>query len=82
MSAGAKSCAILQPPVEKPDGWDVADALTDGFDIAGFLAVGERVPVMRELGAQDIAVPIEGTLALQGPNTGRIQPVKAVLTAP
>ena len=60
LQAGAKSCAILQPPAEKPEGWDVADALTDGFDIAGFLAVGERVPITREFGANDIAMPIEG----------------------
>jgi putative DNA primase/helicase len=60
LQAGAKSCAILQPPAEKPEGWDVADAVTDGFDVTGFLAVGERVPVAREFGSQDIAVPIEG----------------------
>ncbi len=56
MRAGAKSCAILQPPAEKPDGWDVADALTDGFDIAGFLAVGERVPVVYQI---DAHAPLE-----------------------
>jgi putative DNA primase/helicase len=56
MRAGAKSCAILQPPAEKPDGWDVADAVQDGFDIAGFLAVGERVPVVHQI---DAHVPLE-----------------------
>ncbi len=49
MQAGAKSCVILQPPAEKPEGWDVADAVKDGFDIAGFLAVGERVPVVHQI---------------------------------
>jgi putative DNA primase/helicase len=49
MMAGAKSCVILQPPADKPEGWDAADALHDGFDIAGFLAVGERVPVVHQI---------------------------------
>ena len=60
LKAGAHSCAILQPPAEKPEGWDVADAVHDGFDIAGFLAVGERLPVVRQLDHMDIPVPIEG----------------------
>ena len=30
LQAGARSCVILQPPAEKPEGWDMADALTDG----------------------------------------------------
>jgi putative DNA primase/helicase len=48
LQAGARSCVILQPPAEKPEGWDAADAVLDGFDIAGFLAVGERVPVVQQ----------------------------------
>lgn len=47
LAAGAISCAILQPPADKPAGWDAADALAKGFDIAGFLRAGERVPVTR-----------------------------------
>jgi putative DNA primase/helicase len=32
LQAGAESsCAILQPPAEKPDGWDVADAVHRWF---------------------------------------------------
>ncbi len=46
--AGAISCAILQPPEDKPDGWDVADARVEGFDVAGFLAAGDRMPVVRQ----------------------------------
>jgi putative DNA primase/helicase len=60
LKAGAISCAILQPPSEKPEGWDVADAVHDGFDIAGFLAVGERLPVVRQVDPQDVPLPIEG----------------------
>ena len=60
LGAGAKSCVILQPPAEKPEGWDAADALLDGFDVAGFIAVGERLPVVRQVDATDVPVPIEG----------------------
>ena len=56
MQAGATSCAILQPPDGDPDGWDAADAIRDGFDIAGFLAVGERMPVVVSV---DPDVPLE-----------------------
>jgi putative DNA primase/helicase len=45
LAAGAVSCAILQPPADKPEGWDAADALAEGCDIAGFLRGGERMPV-------------------------------------
>lgn len=40
--AGADSCALLHLPEDKPEGWDAADAATDGFDIDGFLRAGER----------------------------------------
>jgi putative DNA primase/helicase len=60
LRAGAKSCVILQPPAERPEGWDAADALLDGFDVAGFISVGERLPVVRQVEATDLPVPIEG----------------------
>ena len=60
MQAGAKSCVILQPPAEKPEGWDVADAVQDGFDIAGFLAVGERVPVVHQIDAHTPMQLVDG----------------------
>ena len=60
LQAGAKSCAILQPPAEKPEGWDAADAVLDGFDITGFLAVGERLPVVSQFDPTGIPAPIEG----------------------
>ena len=49
LHAGATTVAILVPPDDKPEGWDAADAIPDGFDVAGFLAVGERMPVMRSV---------------------------------
>lgn len=43
LSAGAKSCHILYPPEEAAEGWDAADAVAEGFDVAGFLAHGPRL---------------------------------------
>lgn len=45
LAAGASACFILQPPADKPEGWDAADALAEGFDVPGFLVAGERLPV-------------------------------------
>ena len=43
LSAGAKSCFILYPPEEAAEGWDAADAIAEGFDVAAFLAHGPRL---------------------------------------
>ena len=45
LATGASSCVILYPPAGKPDGWDAADALADGFDVVGFLAQGARMQI-------------------------------------
>lgn len=45
LSAGAKSCHILYPPEDAPEGWDAADAIAQGYDVAAFLAHGPRVQV-------------------------------------
>ena len=42
---GASSCHILYPPEEAPEGWDVADALVEGFDVAGFIAHGPSLQI-------------------------------------
>ncbi|QKS28232.1 MAG: AAA family ATPase [Candidatus Accumulibacter similis] len=39
---GSRSVAILVPPTDKPEKWDAADAADEGFDLAAFLAGGER----------------------------------------
>ena len=39
--AGAASVAILEPPRDKPEKWDAADAVAEGMDIEAFL---ERAP--------------------------------------
>lgn len=45
LRAGAISCSLLLPPENQPQGWDVADALLDNFDVMGFLRAGERMPL-------------------------------------
>ena len=43
LAAGAQSCQVLYPPEEAPEGWDVADAIAEGFDVATFLTHGPRL---------------------------------------
>jgi len=43
LSAGAKSCHVLYPPEEAAEGWDVADAIAEGFDVVTFLTHGPRL---------------------------------------
>jgi len=52
LAAGATSCDVLLPPEEKPEGWDVADAIADGFDVANFLATGPRMCIKSPKGVQ------------------------------
>lgn len=43
LAIGATSCAILLPPEDRQEGWDAADAIADGFDVATFLTSGPRM---------------------------------------
>jgi hypothetical protein len=51
----ALGCAVrrLTPPAGKPEGWDAADAVAEGFDVAGFLAAPTE-PVRPSLPILDI----------------------------
>ena len=42
VAAGCRSVAILVPPTDRPEKWDAADAVDDGFDVAPFIAEGEQ----------------------------------------
>ena len=57
LMVGALSCAVLMPPEDKSEGWDVADGLAEDFDVQSFLATGPRIsvlpPVQEESGAHD-----------------------------
>ena len=59
LAAGAVSAEVLLPPDDKPEGWDAADALTEGFDVAGFLAAGPRVSLQPPADEADEAGPRE-----------------------
>ena len=51
--AGAVSCAILYPPEDKSDGWDAADAIAEGMDVAEFIARGPRMQMHLPADAPD-----------------------------
>jgi putative DNA primase/helicase len=53
LAAGAVSCAILYPPEDKPEGWDAADALGEGFDVGEFIAHGPRMQMQLPMDAPD-----------------------------
>jgi putative DNA primase/helicase len=42
---GIASLTILIPPEDKPEKWDVADAVTEGMDIPVFLASAKRITI-------------------------------------
>jgi putative DNA primase/helicase len=48
LAAGALSCALLQPPEDKPKKWDAADAVAEGFDVRDFVTHGPRTVVLAE----------------------------------
>ena len=53
LAAGAISCAILYPPEDKTEGWDAADAIAEGMDVAEFIARGPRMQMHLPAGASD-----------------------------
>ena len=46
--AGATKVEILKPPAGRPEKWDGADAVAEGFDVAHFLATAERMVIKDE----------------------------------
>ncbi|WP_026330033.1 phage/plasmid primase, P4 family [Caldimonas manganoxidans] len=58
LAAGAKSCHILYPPEEAPEGWDAADAIAESFDVASFLTHGPRLQ-MHDVA--DVDEPVVGS---------------------
>ncbi|HET7866937.1 MAG TPA: phage/plasmid primase, P4 family, partial [Burkholderiaceae bacterium] len=45
LAAGATRCHILHPPAQSPAGWDAADAIAEGLDVADFIANGPCMEV-------------------------------------
>ena len=55
LEAGAASAAVLRPPDEKPEKWDAADAVTEGMDVAAFIASAGREAVRPAKRSLDLA---------------------------
>jgi uncharacterized protein YndB with AHSA1/START domain len=45
VAVGCASVEILEPPTEKPEKWDAADAVAEGFDCRAFIASAERLVI-------------------------------------
>ncbi len=45
LTAGAASVAVLNPPGNKPDKWDAADAVAEHMDVTSFIATAPRQAV-------------------------------------
>jgi len=45
VAVGSRSVVIVIPPEGKPDKWDAADAIGEGFDCKAFIERGERITV-------------------------------------
>jgi hypothetical protein len=43
LAAGARSVTMLTPPMGKPEGWDAADALSEGFNIEQFVHTKAKI---------------------------------------
>lgn len=66
LAAGAVSCAILLPPEDRPEGWDAADAITDRFDVATFLASGPRMEMHLPDDAPDVETDAQSEQTVWG----------------
>ncbi|WP_263080087.1 AAA family ATPase [Endozoicomonas sp. Mp262] len=47
--AGAVSVCIVRPPQDKPEKWDGADAVEEGFEIRLWLATAEKKPIRQSV---------------------------------
>ena len=72
LAAGAQSCHVLYPPEEAPEGWDVADAIADGFDVATFLAHGPRLQMHDVIDDVDPVVAANLSAVRKARNSGQV----------
>jgi hypothetical protein len=54
VAAGSRSVAIVVPPESKPEKWDAADAVAEGFDCKAFISAGDRITVKTSTSALPI----------------------------
>ena len=66
LDAGASSCAILLPPEDRPEGWDAADAIADGFDVPTFLTSGPRMEMHLPDDAPDVETDAQSEQTVWG----------------
>jgi len=62
LMAGVLSCEILMPPEDKAQGWDVADALIEGFDVQSLLATGPRITIHPPIAEEATGEPDENAV--------------------
>ena len=55
LSAGAASVSVLNPPADKPEKWDAADAVAEGMDVAAFIAGAGRQAIRPAKRSLDLA---------------------------
>jgi len=55
LAAGALSVSVLQPPDDRPEKWDAADAVDDGMDVGEFIATAERQALRTEKTTLDLS---------------------------
>lgn len=68
LTAGATDCSILLPPEDRPEGWDAADAIAEGMDVAEFITHGPRAQMHLPADNADASVidHDDGTVAPDG----------------
>ena len=73
LNAGATSCAILFPPEDRIEGWDAADAIAEGFNVAEFISTGPRMAMQLP---EDVELPAD--VEEQANPDGQIPPEQTV----
>ena len=55
LAAGAASVSVLNPPADKPEKWDAADAVAEGMDVQSFIAGAGRQAIRPAKRSLDLA---------------------------
>ena len=55
LAAGAAAVSVLNPPADKPEKWDAADAVAEGMDIQSFIAGAQRQAIRPAKRSLDLA---------------------------
>ncbi len=55
LAAGAAAVSVLNPPADKPEKWDAADAVAEGMDVKSFIAGAQRQAIRPAKRSLDLA---------------------------